>query len=278
MLLAIGLIETKGLIGAIEAADAMLKASNVQLIGKEYTTGAMVLIKVAGEVAAVKSSVDAGASAAQRVGQLVSTHVIPRPDDQLESILFNINSKKKKHKKRNNKENEKNQIDLFTHSEVTEKVESEKTRDDNDSKKLDEVINFEGTDDSLINEDHDVDLKTEVVDELLVEISDEINLHDAEPEVVSVDEIDNSLNSKDEEVLVEENSTEKIEESEMNNDLESPIQTEILSKFPSQSDLESLNVQQLRHLARNFTNFPIKGRDISKANRTILLQMFNEMR
>jgi len=116
------------------------------------------------------------------------------------------------------------------------------------------------------------------VDELLVEISDEINLHDAEPEVVSVDEIDNSLNSKDEEVLVEENSTEKIEESEMNNDLESPIQTEILSKFPSQSDLESLNVQQLRHLARNFTNFPIKGRDISKANRTILLQMFNEMR
>ncbi len=274
MLLAIGLIETKGLIGAIEAADAMLKASNVQLIGKEYTTGAMVLIKVAGEVAAVKASVDAGAVAAQRVGQLVSTHVIPRPDDQLESILFKINPKEKKHKRRNNKENEKNQIDLFTQLEVTEKGESEITSNYNDSKKQNEFINFEDTEDSLINEE----LKTEEVDELLEEVSEEKNLHDSEHKIFSVDEIDNSLNPKNEEVLVKENLTEKIEESEMNSELESPNKAEILSELPSQNDLESLNVQQLRHFARSFTNFPIKGREISKANRTTLLQMFKEMR
>ncbi len=87
MQLALGLIETKGLIGAIEAADAMLKAANVTLSRKEKITAAMVTVEIIGEVAAVRAAVDAGAAAAQRVGQLIAVHVIPRPDDQLEPYI-----------------------------------------------------------------------------------------------------------------------------------------------------------------------------------------------
>ena len=90
MQLALGLIETKGLVGAIEAADAMTKAANVKLIEKELATGALVTIKIEGEVAAVKAAVDAGCAAAQRVGELVSSHVIPRPDNQIDGIVHNI--------------------------------------------------------------------------------------------------------------------------------------------------------------------------------------------
>ncbi|MBN1639552.1 MAG: BMC domain-containing protein [Ignavibacteriales bacterium] len=88
MQFALGLIETKGLVGAIEAADAMLKTANVKLIGKEKITAALITIKIEGEVAAVKSALDAGAAAAQRVGELISVHIIPRPDEQLDNIIF----------------------------------------------------------------------------------------------------------------------------------------------------------------------------------------------
>ena len=87
MQLAIGFVETKGLVASIEAADAMLKASNVKLMGKEITKAALITITVIGDVAAVKASVDAGAAAAQRVGELISVHIIPRPDNQLGVIL-----------------------------------------------------------------------------------------------------------------------------------------------------------------------------------------------
>ena len=84
---ALGMIETKGLVGAIEAADAMVKAAKVDLFGKERATAGLVTMYVAGEVGAVKAATDAGASAARRVGELVSVHVIPRPHEQLYSIL-----------------------------------------------------------------------------------------------------------------------------------------------------------------------------------------------
>ena len=84
---ALGLVETRGLVASIEAADAMLKASKVTLISKEKITAGLVTIAVVGDVAAVKSSVDAGAAAAQRVGELVSVHIIPKPDDQIANIL-----------------------------------------------------------------------------------------------------------------------------------------------------------------------------------------------
>jgi ethanolamine utilization protein EutM len=84
---ALGMVETKGLVGAIEAADAMVKAAMVDLIGKEKVTAGYVTMFVIGEVGAVKAATDAGAAAARRVGELVSVHVIPRPHEQLQSIL-----------------------------------------------------------------------------------------------------------------------------------------------------------------------------------------------
>ena len=84
---ALGMVETKGLVGSIEAADAMVKAANVRLIGKVLVGGGLVTVMVRGDVGAVKASVDAGAAAAQRVGELVSVHVIPRPHPEVELIL-----------------------------------------------------------------------------------------------------------------------------------------------------------------------------------------------
>lgn len=84
---ALGMIETKGLVGAIEAADAMVKAANVALIGKEQVGGGLVTVMVRGDVGAVKAATDAGAAAAERVGELISVHVIPRPHSEVDVIL-----------------------------------------------------------------------------------------------------------------------------------------------------------------------------------------------
>jgi len=84
---ALGMIETRGLVGAIEAADAMVKAANVTLIGKEQVGGGYVTVLVRGDVGAVKASTDAGAEAAAKVGELVSTHVIARPHEDVEALL-----------------------------------------------------------------------------------------------------------------------------------------------------------------------------------------------
>ena len=83
---ALGMIETKGLVAAIEAADAMVKAANVTLIGKEHVGGGLVTVMVRGDVGAVKAATDAGAAAAERVGEMVSVHVIPRPHNEVEPI------------------------------------------------------------------------------------------------------------------------------------------------------------------------------------------------
>ena len=84
---ALGMVETRGLIGSIEAADAMVKAANVVLVGKEYIGAGYVTVLVRGDVGAVKASTDAGAAAARRVGELISVHVIPRPHNEVEKIL-----------------------------------------------------------------------------------------------------------------------------------------------------------------------------------------------
>lgn len=86
-MIALGMVETKGLVGSIEAADAMVKAANVVLIGSEYIGGGLVTVMVRGDVGAVKAATDAGAAAAKRVGELVSVHVIPRPHESVEMIL-----------------------------------------------------------------------------------------------------------------------------------------------------------------------------------------------
>ena len=84
---ALGMIETKGLVGAIEAADATTKSANVTLIGYEKIGSGLVTVMVRGDVGAVKASVDAGAAAAEKVGEIVSQHVIPRPHTDVERIL-----------------------------------------------------------------------------------------------------------------------------------------------------------------------------------------------
>ncbi|MGE5432576.1 MAG: BMC domain-containing protein [Syntrophomonadaceae bacterium] len=181
MQLALGLIETKGLVGAIEAADAMAKAADVTIISKEKITAALVTIKITGEVAAVRSALDAGAAAAQRVGQLVSVHIIPRPDDQLDDILYD---------------------------------NSVKAGSDNSGK------------DSSGNPGED----------------------DEDPEDSGVDS-------------------------------EEGGEIEILDiKNINLAELELMNVHRLRSLARGLAQFPIRGREISKANKQVLLDYFRKLK
>lgn len=85
--IALGMIETRGLVGCVEAADAMVKAAKVTLLGMDRIGGGYVTVMVRGEVGAVKAATDAGATAAKRVGELVSVHVIPRPHSEVEHIL-----------------------------------------------------------------------------------------------------------------------------------------------------------------------------------------------
>ena len=87
---ALGMIETKGLVSSIEAADAMVKAANVELVGKTLIGGGLVTVMVRGDVGAVKAAVDAGKMAAENIGEVISTHVIPRPADMVEEILPRI--------------------------------------------------------------------------------------------------------------------------------------------------------------------------------------------
>ena len=84
---ALGLVETRGFVGAIEAADAMVKAANVRLVGKEKSGSGLVAMMVCGDVGAVKAAVEAGGEAARAVGELISTHVIPRPHADVEALL-----------------------------------------------------------------------------------------------------------------------------------------------------------------------------------------------
>ncbi len=87
---ALGMIETRGIVASIEAADAMVKAANVSIVGQTKVGGGLVSVMVRGEVGAVKAATDAGASAANKVGEVVSVHLIPRPHDEVESVLDNL--------------------------------------------------------------------------------------------------------------------------------------------------------------------------------------------
>jgi microcompartment protein CcmL/EutN len=197
MLPALGLIETKGLVGAIEAADAMVKAANVKLLGKERATGGLVNVRVVGEVAAVKAAVDAGAAAAQRVGELVSAHVIPRPDEQMEDLIYSFPKGGMQRKRK-------------------EKSELKKSEPEHESVIPSPPVN-------------DVPKDS----------------HEKPPENIGG---------------------------------ESHIHEVSEREVPPREELEKMNVHELRRLARSFENFPIKGREISKANRQVLLDNFDKIR
>ncbi|MCP4228749.1 MAG: BMC domain-containing protein [bacterium] len=85
--IALGMIETRGIVAAVEAADAMVKSAAVTLIGKERAGGGLISVMVRGETGAVRAAVESGSAAAARVGEVIAVHVIPRPDDQTETIL-----------------------------------------------------------------------------------------------------------------------------------------------------------------------------------------------
>jgi len=237
MQLALGLIETKGLIGAIEAADAMVKAANVKLVSKEKITAALVTVKIIGEVAAVKSAVDAGAAAAQRVGQLVSAHVIPRPDDQLESIIY-----------------------YSSFSQELETKEPPKKTRTAEVKTVKEVI------EEKIEENEDV-IENNLFD----------NLEKSEEEIVVIKK---ERKPKEQTKKLETLSRLDLLRKEALNEMTVSDGAETFSpkEVPSIEDLVQLNVHELRHLARSFENFPIKGRQISRASRDELREYFKQIK
>jgi microcompartment protein CcmL/EutN len=247
MQLALGLIETKGLIGAIEAADAMVKAANVKLVGKEKITAALITVKIVGEVAAVKSAVDAGAAAAQRVGQLVSVHVIPRPDDQLEDLIYSTSvpptSPKKEVKK-----------------EIQEVVEEEEKQTDVEIEKV--VPKKVETEEQTLFSIEPIEKKPKPV------------VKKSKPKVKLDTARTSTLDALRKKAL------EEIGESQKEASEETKVEMETLpsGEIPSAEFLSTLNVHQLRHYARSFENFPIKGRQISRANRDELIEHFNTLR
>ena len=214
---ALGLIETRGLVAAIEAADAMVKASNVRLLGKEVTKAALVTIKVTGDVAAVKSAVDAGAAAAKRVGEVISTHIIPQPDSQISVIIPEIDS---------------NKIITRHLSSLKESVEKSTGVKEQKKKPI-------------------IEIKAEPKEEKFETSSETIARLRKE---ALGDKVENTKEEKEKDSFKEKGTS--------NLDL---------------NELESMNVHQLRKLARSTEGFPIQGREISRANRSTLLGYFNNL-
>lgn len=210
---ALGMIETRGLIASIEAADAMVKAARVQLVAKEKVQGGLVTILIVGETAAVKSAIDAGAAAAQRVGELVSTHIIPRPDDQIEGIIGDVKPVERKPRKP--------EIEIIPEKKPDRAV---KVREIKKKEILEEVKPVQRASSSS------------TIDRLKKEA------------------LGNSIT------------------------LEKTDNTKSAAKFDfTMSELEVMNVHQLRRFARDIESFPIKGREISRANRGELLDFFKAL-
>jgi ethanolamine utilization protein EutM len=241
---ALGLVETRGLVAAIEAADAMVKTSNVTLVGKEVINPAFVTIKIVGEVAAVKAAVDAGAEAARKVGVLVSTHIIPQPDSQMVWMLPEISDDVTKKKK-----------DMgvsSTHSEVKPTIAPPE-------KKIDKEPTPDILKDKPGSRTSKKSIKLEPEKEQIPEIKET-----ASGENLFTETTDH-LERLRREALGIKSGKEEIKE---NKSLVSSL---------SMKELEELNVHQLRKQARAIDEFPIHGREISKANRRELLDHFKKI-
>ena len=224
---ALGMVETRGLVASIEAADAMVKAAKVTLVGKERAKAGLITIMVLGETAAVTSAVDAGAAAAQRVGELVSTHVIPRPDDQMSVIIPGGDSKKEV-----SKEKPKPAKKTVTVKKEKPVKEKESIRP---SKKAPPII----------------------------EIEEEIKIKETSS---TIDRLREEALGKE---VAKKEKEKKVKREKTKSDAETILPME---------ELEVLNVHQLRRLARSMEGFPIQGREISRANRGLLLDYFKSFR
>ncbi len=345
MQLALGLIETKGLIGAIEAADAMLKAANVTLAKKEKITAAMVTVEVIGEVAAVRAAVDAGAEAAKRVGELIAVHVIPRPDDQLEPFITaqpeKVDSPKKQRRRKDigieslfDMENEdiveEEELISFDedsagdekeHSDTSDNIVLEavedKISDSQEIKETSDVIVVSDDEEALDempqqitkdisevveeNESFESTIDTEIIDsELSVEeevtgyktdsLGEDLVEEKIEPIVETLPESDNfpidTAIAKDEIIAEITDNENKVEEGSENisnstaenNEIDSFISSLVLNDSDIKllnEDYSSENVHRLRDRARKLSDFPIKGRKLASAGRSILLYCFD---
>lgn len=267
---ALGLLETKGLIGAIEAADAMAKAADIKIVCKEKITAALVTIKIVGDVAAVKSALDAGAEAAKRVGQLVSVHLIPRPDNQIDFII-------------NNSE----RIAVpFSDSEVKKKiVNSSAVENFSENSTNDFVNDIQNTSEKeVINKKNDDDYIGSLFDfnsEELEEIENEI-LTESNTEELDLDfanqPIDDLL-SFEEVKLADDEEEDEFIDSDSEEGSENEVYMEISDgELPDIEELNNLSVPELRRIARGIQDFPIKGREISKANKQQLLEYFAKLK
>lgn len=221
---ALGMIETRGLVASIEAADAMVKAAKVQLLGKEKVDGGLVTILVEGETAAVKAAVDAGAAAAQRVGELVSTHIIPRPDDQIDAIIVrNTSIETKRNKQKPISEKKPESIPEKKFEPVPEKKPERRRKQ--------------------------------------IKIKEKESSEEIEP--IFKSSSSSTIDRLKEEALGDTSTIEKSGKTKSKGEF----------KF-SMVELEVMNVHQLRRFARDIESFPIKGREISRANRGELLDFF----
>ena len=218
--IALGMIETKGLVGSIEAADAMVKAANVTLIGKVHVGGAYVTVMVRGDVGAVKAATDAGAAAAQRVGELISVHVIPRPHHEVEYILPSLPL-------------------------------------------MDEDDDDNGPDSPQNGGE------SEPEEELPAEIeeTEESAQPTEEPEAAPEEE---PAAPAEEASTVEEEPVEVVEEAE--------IKSAKMSEVDIERELEGLAVKELRKLARKTEGIAIVGREISAANKKLLISEITKAR
>ena len=239
---ALGLVETRGLVAAIEAADAMVKTSNVTLIGKEITRPALVTIKIVGDVAAVKASVDAGAAAAKRVGELVSIHVIPQPDSQMISLLPEI-------KDEDNGTQGKSRVQKKKESKETKLVVTKEPEQKSAPKK-------ESQADTPVEQSREIKTKPPSIQE----------------EEKSTDSED-MFSTEHLERLRREALGIRPDKEDTKQEKQLPEPKEILSL----EELEKLNVHQLRKQARATDSFPIQGREISMANRSELLEYFKKL-
>ncbi|EPY2278866.1 BMC domain-containing protein [Clostridium sporogenes] len=255
---ALGLIETKGLLAAVEAADTMVKSADVSIIEKTYVGGGLVTISVTGDVGAVKASIEAGVAAVKKLdeGFLVSEHVIPRPHEELESII-GPNTPPEDPSSNDNTENVEDADDTegVEKAEDTEKVENTKAVDsveDTESvevtKDIVDVKNVENTKKAETvkavdnTEPVDVDTKNNIKE----------NQHGLDGDLDKLHKLNlENLNKEDVDNLIRQNGIEKT--------------ILILAK---------LKVVKLRNLAREYKDFGIAGRTISKAGKNLLINKF----
>jgi ethanolamine utilization protein EutM len=265
---ALGLIETRGLVAAIEAADAMVKAANVKIVGKEQTNPALITIKIIGDVAAVKSAVDAGAAAAQKVGELVSVHVIPQPDKQMLFLFPELRD---------------DDYPILERDEISAVSLTEKPVESIKLPRPEKPVKTEIIKDHIEIPVPDLSQTIAVTPkEKIAKIKPKVRTSDMEiknqpPSMGNLFTAQNDTISRlRQEALGKVDSykkkiiTPEPENKKMIPELKEKINT------PNSEDIESLNVHQLRRLARDTENFPIKGREISKANRMELLEFFKK--